>query len=463
MFKPLTKEQYNSAINSGFNHEEILSLEQQRRGLEEEKPGRGGVAGVAVGAGKELLGTVRGAAGLGERLLRGTARAVLPKRAEEALGIADREEPTGAEQLIPEEAVTPEGFAEKLGAFLTGVATLAVPQAAVLKGVKAAPLVGKIAAEAGFGAGVTAISRGKVDKETVKGAALGAAFPVAGKALGAVGKALTEALPKRFIRSAIRQPKKEILAGKDVSDFVLKNKKIGTHKSLLENAEVAVVNLSEDITKRLSSVRLVQNKITNNSLVDRVVKNVNEQGGQIDVTEVRNILNRLAPQSRGLLSRTSMTVLDGNKLRQSLDKTLGDRGFLTAQLPFNKEILRTFANTLREEVKEKAPKGTRELFDELSKEIRLRNVLLDTSTQASRNQIISFGDLIGGGLGTAAGGPAGALAGVIGRRILQSAPFLTASGVGLSQLKQLQGVVQTISPEIRALLLELLQATGDED
>ena len=43
-----------------------------------------------------------------------------------------------------------------------------------------------------------------------------------------------------------------------------------------------------------------------------------------------------------------MSLSNANNLRKSIDKTLGDRGFLTSQVPFNKDVLRRFTNILRQ-------------------------------------------------------------------------------------------------------------------
>ena len=149
-------------------------------------------------------------------------------------------------------------------------------------------------------------------------------------------------------------------------------------------------------------------------------------------------------------------------MRRGIDRTLGDRGFLTNQQTFNKEVLRAFTNTVRETVKSRGPKGIRKLFDNLSKEIRLRDTLLRRITADQGRQMLSFGDLIGGGIGAAAGGIPGAFAGAALRRAIQSTPFLTGAGVVLGQLgmagQKLSPLLQRLAPAERLIILNAISA-----
>lgn len=341
-------------------------------------------------------------------------------------------------------------------------------------GVKGVGTTGSFLAKAGksalIGAGITgggAVSEGKglkdVVKETAIGAGVGASTSLALSGVGAIASQFKK-LPSRFIQSALGQSKKEILAGKSLEKFILENRKVGTADKLIRESRDEMERLTNIINNNLKSVPVTQGKVTTSSILNDIVKDVNAQGGAITREEAREIVERLAPQAKGLLSKPSMGLVTANKLRQSIDRTIGDRGFLVSELPFNKDVLRSFTNALREEVKKKAPEGTRAAFNSLSNEIRLTNALSNKVAQGSRNQIISFGDLIGGGIGGVVGGIPGAAAGAALRRTLQSTPFLTGTAVSIDLVnRRLVPFLAEFSPFVQTSILNAVRSVLSDD
>jgi len=182
-----------------------ISEVKQPQPMPEEKQGVGGVGGFAVGIGKGGLSTLTGASSLGERMLTGITKAVLPKSIEAKLGIDKPLKKTGAETLIPERLRKPEGLAEKAGFLTEQVGEFFIPGGALTKGAKAAeglvqaskvssklkPLLKLGTRSAGTaleGGGITAIQTGGDLEETKKAAEFGAALPVAGTLLRNLGR-----------------------------------------------------------------------------------------------------------------------------------------------------------------------------------------------------------------------------------------------------------------------------------
>ena len=133
----------------------------------------------------------------------------------------------------------------------------------------------------------------------------------------------------------------------------------------------------------------------------------------------------------------------------------------------DKAILKSFADTLRENIKSKAPEGTRELFSELSNEIRFRDGLLNKIAQRQGNQVLSFGDFIGGGLGGIfGGGIGGAVLGVGARRAIESMPFkLTAAKLTNATVK-LEPIIEQMTPAQQTAILTFFAnvfSSEDED
>ena len=150
-----------------------------------------------------------------------------------------------------------------------------------------------------------------------------------------------------------------------------------------------------------------------------------------------------------------MTITESNQLRQLVDKTLGDRAFFGGQLSSDKIVLKKFADTLRETVKSKAPEGTRALFAELSNEIRFRDGLLNKVAQKAGNQVLSFGDFIGGGLGGIfGGGIPGAVAGVAARRAIESVPFKLSAAKLTSAATKLEPIISQLAPAQQTAILD---------
>lgn len=324
----------------------------------------------------------------------------------------------------------------------------------------------------GLGAGIggaKAISEGKdikdVAKGVIAGGAVGATIPIAGAGLRAVGKQI-EQFPARFINSALKRSKAQVLSDiakdkvDDFSKYVLQSKDVvkSANTHFVESSD-AVETLSNKVGIALASaVRKSGAKVTIgvNGFLDDLAKLPEAQGALLKRTDIKIIVERLAPQTKQLLSKSSLTLEEANKLRQLVDRTLGDRAFLGGQLTSDKIILKQFANNLREQVKNKAPAEVRGLFLELTNEIRFRDGLLERIAQKQGNQLLSFGDFIGGGLGGFfGGGIPGAIGGVAARRALESVPFKLMAAKVINALTKAGPTLESLAPAQQTAILEL--------
>jgi len=352
-------------------------------------------------------------------------------------------------------------------------------------GLKGVGTVGKIGARIlktmGLGAGLAASEAvsegediGQVGKSAVAGGAIGAAIPVVGAGLRALGKQI-QALPARFVNSALSRSKAEVLQDiakdkvDDFAKFVVSKKSIGSANKLLSESTDNVVKINGKINEALGlAVRKggLRTTIGVNNFLDDIVKLPEAQGALLKRPDVKSIIERLAPQTKQLLRKSSLTIEEANKLRQLVDKTLGDRAFLGGQLSSDKIILKKFADNLREVVKTKAPNGIRELFTEISNEIRFRDGLLERIAKRQGNQVLSFGDFIGGGLGGIfGGGIPGAFAGVATRRAIESVPFKIGSAKTINALTKVAPILDSLAPAQQTAILNLFAEifSGDSD
>lgn len=309
----------------------------------------------------------------------------------------------------------------------------------------------------GGGFGVAGAARGEGDitvKDIATSAAFGAAIPLGGSVLRGLGGQISDKIPQRLIRIALKQSPKQIRGGKDIAPFVLQKRKIGTAGKLLSDSQKNISRLGGNIKKIIRASTEKGVTVKKSDVINSVVSAENQAGGAITFKEVSEILNSLAPQVKGLLKGRKLTLDNALLVRQSIDKnSLGNRAFLATTVPQRVEILKSFNNILRDTIKRKAP-ATIPLFAEETKEITLREILLDKAAREGGRNLITFGDLFGAVPGSVIGGLPGLAIGIGARRVLASTSFLTGLGFTLSQAKRLAPVINKLDPETRALVLE---------
>lgn len=404
----------------------------------------------ATGVGKGLVSTVRGASKLGEKALQAPLKA----------GGVDFPEKTGAEQLIPEEVVTPKTKAEKAGFVGEQIAEFFVPWTKIAKMpqvVGKVRMIPKIIEQAGDFTLRAGVQEGEISGgDMVAGLALGGGFRIGAKAFNS----LTNKLPQRLIRGILKQPKKEIKAGKDVSEYVLENKKIGNVQSLFDDSVKGVEDFSNQIQKKLGSQDVKNILIDRNKIYQTLKQNFAESG--IGLKEINDIVKKLSPQAAALLKESKLTLPQANRLRQLIDKTLGDRVFLGAQLPFNKEVLKSFNTVLRNEVKQKAPEGTRKLFDTLSKEITLRNALDGALSSGTGNRVLGLTDFITIGGGSAILGAPGAIMATAAKKIAETPQARMGAAKTFKGLQKLEELKNIVPPGLKGLVNEIIDSVTGE-
>jgi len=439
----ISQEQYNTMRARGLDDNTISTLAKQR--------------GYSLPSGKgfmqkagDALDMIFGGKKVGEAI--GTLAGFGITAGKEKLGLA----PKGSTKAFDLSAPSPLQVAgDVAGAGLT-VATLG---GAGLTGGLGARVLKSGALGAGFGASEAVKeggSVGDVSKSALTTGTVVGALPILGAGLRFGGRALTEYLPKSLMQSAIGQTKKELLANKDVSEFALKNMRFGTADTLIKKSQSSIDELSNKIATNLTTGTAPTTRILRNELISTVKNKINEGGGAITSKEVFNIVNKLAPQAKGLLQKQSLSLEEANKLRRLLDNTLGDRAFLTSQLPFNKGVLRSFADTSRNLVKDLAPEGTRSMFGDLSKEITMRNALMDKYAGKASNEVLNAFDVMIAGGGFLGGGAVGALGAVALKKTAQSAIGKTTTAVALSKLGALRPILQKLTTAERTLILKAI-------
>lgn len=360
-------------------------------------------------------------------------------------------------------------FGEKFGGFVGDAAQFAIPTTKASKATAGASLARQSLAQGLTSGTVTAAQRGEIDEDVAISAVFGAAIPVVGRTFSAAKTNLQKNLPEWLVTPLLKQSKDAKIAGKDIAPFLVKSGRIGSVDSLLNQTDDAIRGISTQVDDALMTAS--QNGVTvkRNVILAKVADNINGAGGAIDEAELLKIVDRLAPQSRGLLKKETLTLAEANKLRSAIDKTLGDRGFLRDQLPFNKEVLRSFTNGLRETVKDSGPENLRPLFDDYAKNITLRNALLERANTGGGGINIGLMDLLAGSAGFFSGDgsvserAANAALFVGGRRVLESSTAKTTLARALSSTETFNAALSKLNPAIRGAFLEAIQTLSEDD
>ena len=282
-----------------------------------EPQGNRGLLGIGTGLLKGVGSSLRGAATLGEKILSGTLRTVLPKSAEQAIGLRQPQDATSAEKLVPKEMVTPHGLAEKAGFYGEQVGEFFIPGGAIAKGVKGAEaaigaskiapkLMGaaKLGARSAIGgataAGQTAIQTGGDQAASGAAGLIGAAFPVAGAALRPLGRAIAEKLPSRLMNAQIKPLAKEFRFGRDPGEALIREGIVGN--SVEEIGKRASVRLDE-IGSQIGSVLtspLARGKVIDVapaiSVIDAALQRAANSGEQALVSRLQGVKDGLTKQ-----------------------------------------------------------------------------------------------------------------------------------------------------------------------
>lgn len=213
-------------------------------------------------------------------------------------------------------------------------------------------------------------------------------------------------LTQKLYDSAIGVPSKVSRSGRSPSAQLIKDGVVGTAQQIYDRAQTTVDKVNPQINAILDkSGKTISSEAVMATLAHGVNTSVGNEGvSRITSTEMRGILQDSLPQVRTLLQKDELTMPEVNKLRQIMDKTLGDRSFTGATLPFKKDALYDAANAFRELLKNVEP-STRPLFKEYSTSVgTIKALNAELSKPHVLRHMLSLLAATGGGLpGLAAG------------------------------------------------------------
>lgn len=313
-----------------------------------------------------------------------------------------------------------------LGDVAQGALTVAAPEIG-----NGSSMLGRIGANAALGAaqgGANSIAQGKsasdIGIDTVKGGLLGGGISAGVEGAGALVKNLPVWLTKKAL------PK---LNSSNV-DYALENTKLGTIDSNLAKSDQAVKSYGNQIQSVLSHPQYANEVGDGAASLEGVIQAFPH--AKLDAEKVAQIASDVVPGSEKLVNKISegtATLLEKNELRQQLDQATKKVFTDSPQLTFNKQVVHSFANSLRNEVQSVAPE-TEPIFNEFSKELNLNGALRSVSKKMEKGAAIGLYDVLSAMGGSIAGIP-GSLGAVAAEKALRSPGVGLAAAKGANVLK----------------------------
>ena len=253
------------------------------------------------------------------------------------------------------------------------------------------------------------------------------------------GRTVTE----KLYNSGIGMDKKSVQAGRSPAANMIKEGIVGTAHGIYSKVQQKIDEVAPKID-HLLQFKYADKKVSTDKVFESIANGINENvmndaGDVLSSTEIKQIVQDAIPQVKTLLSKPELTLRETNRLRQILDRTLGDTAFKNANLPFKKDATMDFTNGLRKLVQTEAP-DTAPLFKEYSTSVQAAKALEnEMSKQHVLRHMVSLVAATSGGhvgMGTAAAleaasstiGQTGAAVGLdrINRGIVKSDNSITA-------------------------------------
>lgn len=281
------------------------------------------------------------------------------------------------------------------------------------------------------------------------GAALGGGIQLGFETINAVA----QALPERLYNSALGVKKTDIKAGYSPSAELIKKGEWGSLRGIKDRQQ-AIADAADDAVDKILKGSEVTTKPE--SFFQAVADNYNKSyKGKLKPEDVKLIVGSLDPRIASLAEAKTWTLEDANKFRQTVDKVLGHKTFIAAQLPFKKEVADELTNNIRGAVQSLAP-DTKPLFKDWATAIRTTRAI-EEKLAAQGSNIVGAGDIwtaVAGG--AASGGITGAVALPIARRLAGSGLTKTAAAVGLDRIGNAIDFMNLLPGNLRVQIVKLL-------
>lgn len=329
-----------------------------------------GLKGVAVGVGKGILSTIKGAGQLGEKI----GGAILPEVMTPKSVYSD-EATTGG--LLDKENLEAQTTAEKIGKGLEQIAEFAVPSTKISKLTQSANLAGKILPRALTSGGVASVQEGDIGKEALIASGVETALPVAGKIIqpatrivSRLFKGLASGLSgvgTETIEQIVKNPE----TAKKTTQELLKG---GNKDVLQKNAETIVKGVAKIKNEARKSFGDGLESLKSADIDDKVFRQSTQsildkygavlEGGKRQLKNIEFDNPKNITKANEIIQKLQKAKLDGKSLRKLVDDIDNEKFKIATsdeRLAFN-----SFVSDLSTSLKSAIKKSTNKL-DEINK------------------------------------------------------------------------------------------------
>lgn len=434
-YTPLTPQQFEAAQKAGFSFDQIVSMEEKRKQEQSvaQKPKEDPLKKVG-----NFLGSIFGGNKIGEAL--GQYAAKFSPEAREL----ERADPVLAKRAL---GVTTKPK-EIIGDVAQAGLTLGTLGGGGLAGTFGKQILKSGVLGAGFGVS-EGLKRDEdlsgIGKRAGFGAVVGGALPIAGKALGAIGRAITIGTPKHLANYALRVPLKQ--APKEMSEAFLQRGLGGKSLDKIHALTQAEANQVDQKIHGILSKSKAQFKT--DEIFNGIVANAKESGMMLSLNELKARVAKLIPSHANLLLKKVLTAEQANSLRIAIDNNLRAEtafGPFARSLSNEQKLVKAFDTILRNMIKKRT--GTEALFKQQSEAIGLAKLAEQAAAKFETQGRPGLLDLMGAGIGGAIGGLPGAAVGVLGERALRDPRVLGGAAQTLRFGSKL-APVSKIAPAVR--------------
>lgn len=374
---------------------------------ETQPQGKSGIAGFALGAGKGILSTLKGAATLGEKIIGA------PTRGLQRLAGQEVTQPTSAETVFPKALVEPVGKAEKAGFVTEQIGEFFIPTP--IGKIKNPNILKRALLEAVDVGSKTAVQTGGDIEETAKAGAFGVGGGVFG---GVVSKGLQKTLPNlsktlEKINLRLTPAQKRNLGGKIDSavEYIEKNKITGTPVQRLDKANDLYEKTEDTLQAFLKENKNI--KVNKNDIIENIEVLKGKYANERDVLAIEkqldSFIDLLQKKQPDQISIETLNKLKRSTYKNAYNKA-GDKVLDYVEHDIG-DVLRVFIEDSTQGLTLNG-KAIGEFNREYGNLILARKLL---KAAESRKQVGLIGKLIalgvGGSIGTALGGPIGAAVG----------------------------------------------------
>jgi len=336
---------------------------------------------------------------LGERMIRGVLKA-LPEKWEEKIGVDKPMDKTSIEKLIPEKFVKAVGGWQKAGFMAEQIAEFLIPGSKISKAQAGMKLWPKMATEATFLGGMTAIQKGKLDEDARLAAMIGAAFPLAGvawqKGKQYLGKGM-QTTGKKIMTSVVRPYIADVKDGFKM-DYVFKHDLGGTLSEMLYKTSKKLNYMGAKLSSTLKSSDEIIDlnavyKSTKTRLVGKDVKA--KRFGEIN--SINNVLKQVKNEIQKSIGKSGKAnLVDANFIKRGAGaKGAWVYGMVDKDARATAKVYTTFYQELRKSIEKAGPKNIQKINKTISELIPIQNAILRRIPVAERNNLLRLTDTLG--------------------------------------------------------------------